>query len=121
MITVDSGLEAQPSGSDLVRPFVMTGGRTESAHAEIRLETLVECIADLADLGLPEELAIAAACGSGPTSVAEIGAYTGLAVGVVTILVGDLLDAGAVRLHQTDPVDIEVSALSRMIERVRAL
>ena len=40
---------------------------------------------------------------------------------VVTILVGDLLDIGAIRIDQTDPVEIELSALTRMIERVRAL
>jgi hypothetical protein len=40
---------------------------------------------------------------------------------VVAILVGDLLDMGAIRIHQTDPVEVELSALTRMIERVRAL
>ena len=40
---------------------------------------------------------------------------------VVAVVVSDLLDAGAVRIHQTDPVEIELSALVRMIERVRAL
>lgn len=106
---------------DLVRPFIVTGGRTRASRPDLRVETLIEAIADSGFHGVAEELAIFTLASAGPVSVAELGAHTGLPLGVVTILTGDLLDAGAVRLHHTDPVDIEVSALTRMIERVRAL
>ena len=105
---------------DLIRPFIITGGRTRGARPEIRMETLIEQIAHPPTVDGAETAAVLAACGA-PTSVAEIAAYTNLPLGVVMILAGDLLDAGAVRLHTTEPVDIEVSTLSRMIERVRAL
>ncbi len=107
--------------SDLVRPFVMTGGRTRSSRDDIRVETIVEQVAGGPPANLPEQVAILASCGEEPLSVAEISSHTGLALGVVTILVGDLIDAGTLEMHQTDPVDIEVSTLTRMIERVRAL
>jgi hypothetical protein len=54
-------------------------------------------------------------------SIAELSAYMHLPTQVVAILVGDLLDIGAIRIHQTDPVEVELSALTRMIQRVRAL
>jgi hypothetical protein len=56
-----------------------------------------------------------------PVSIAELSAFMKLPTQVVAIVVGDLLDMGAIRIHQTDPVEIELSALTRMIERVRAL
>ena len=37
------------------------------------------------------------------------------------ILAADLVVGGQMELHQTDPVEIELDVLSRMIERVRAL
>jgi hypothetical protein len=56
-----------------------------------------------------------------PVSLAELSSFMHLPTQVIAILVGDLLDMGAIRIHQTDPVEIELSALTRMIERVRAL
>ena len=109
---------AQP---DLVRPFIVTGGRTRGSRSDIRVETLIEAVDGVEYPGGYEERQILGAVTGRPTSVAEVGAHTGLPVGVVTILAGDLVDAGVIRLHHTDPVDIEVSALTRMIERVRAL
>jgi hypothetical protein len=37
------------------------------------------------------------------------------------VLVGDLVDEGCLETTYSDPVEIELSALTRMIERVRAL
>jgi hypothetical protein len=56
-----------------------------------------------------------------PVSIAELSAYLHLPTAVVAILVGDLLDLQLIRVYETDPVEIELSALTRMIERVRAL
>ena len=67
-----------------------------------------------------EQNDILARCGD-PVSIAELSAYLHLPLVVVNILAGDLLDGAQVRVHATDPVEIELSALTRMIERVRAL
>ena len=42
-------------------------------------------------------------------------------LGVAMVLVGDLVDDGCLETTHSDPVEIELSALTRMIERVRAL
>jgi hypothetical protein len=42
-------------------------------------------------------------------------------LGVVTVIAGDLIEAGLLQVHQTDPVEIELDALTRMLERVKNL
>ena len=54
-------------------------------------------------------------------SIAEIAAELGVPLGVAMVLVGDLVDDGCLETTYSDPVEIELSALTRMIERVRAL
>lgn len=104
-----------------VRPFVMTSGRTTGAAGTLRVETMVEAnpLAGLINLAF-ERRDIVELCQTAQ-SVAEVSAHLGLPLGVVGVLVADLVDEGALRIHHTDPVDIEVSTLRRMIERVRAI
>jgi hypothetical protein len=105
----------------LVRPFVLVGGRTTSSHPELRWESLIEAVPERAGGAATSEQQALVALASKPVSVAELSAALHLPTQVVTIIVGDLLDAGAVRAHVTDPVEVELSALTRMIARVRAL
>ncbi len=105
----------------LIRPFILTGGRTKTTRPGLRWETLVETLADRVRLANTTEQRELLSLSAGPTSIAELSAYMHLPRQVVAVLVGDLLDIGAIRIHQTDPVEIELSALTRMIERVRAL
>ena len=56
-----------------------------------------------------------------PNSIAEIAAELGVPLGVAIVIVGDLVDDGCLETTYSDPVEIELSALTRMIERVRAL
>jgi len=113
------------SQSALVRPFILTGGRTAMSRDGLRWETLVESTPQAPPETPPRELTseqvALLALAVHPVSVAELSSSLRLPTQVVAIIVGDLLDAGAVRLHQTDPVEIELSALTRMIERVRSL
>jgi hypothetical protein len=110
---------SEPLG--LIRPFILTGGRTTTSRPGLRWETLVETLAGRARLAKTTEQRTLLALSARPTSIAELSAYMHLPSQVVTVLVSDLLDFGAIRIHQTDPVEIEFSALTRMIERVRAL
>lgn len=107
---------------DLVRPFVMTGGRTRVERRDLRLESLLRTVGEPpADGSRPsEQLAILELCRE-PQSVAEVAARLGLVVGVAAIVAADLVDEGLLEVHHTDPVDIELDALTRMIERVRSL
>lgn len=110
-----------PSSHEVVRPFVMTGGRTRAQRRDLRLETMLCAVADAESDGLSrEERRLLQVCAE-PISVAEASATLGLVVGVTIILAADLVVGGQLELHQTDPVEIELDALSRMIERVRAL
>lgn len=107
--------------SGRVRPFIMTGGRTRAERRDLRVETLLQATATAPAVELgPESAAILAACAQ-PTSVAEVAAALGLVLGVVTVLAGDLIADGLLEVHQTDPVEIELDALTRMLERVRSL
>ena len=44
-----------------------------------------------------------------------------LVLGVVAVIAGDLIAAGLLDVHHTDPVEIELDMLTKMIERVRAI
>ena len=99
----------------------MTGGRTTTTRPGLRWETLIEVLGDRSRLAKTTEQRTVLSLAGRPISIAELSAYMHLPTQVVAILVGDLLDTGAIRIHQTDPVEIELSALTRMIERVRAL
>jgi len=108
-------------GHDMVRPFIMTGGRTRPTRRDLRLEPVLHPVPSV-DISTysSEQAAILSACRQ-PQSVAEIAAALGLVVSVVSILAADLVAAGLLDVHQTDPVEIELNMLLRMIERVRAL
>ena len=105
---------------DLVRPFVMTGGRTRVEHRDLRLETMLRTVGAPSS-GLPTEQEEMLRLCREPLSVAELAARLGIVVGVAAIVVSDLVEAGLLEVHHTDPVDIELDALTRMIERVRAI
>jgi hypothetical protein len=106
-------------GQELIRPFIMTGGRTRSTRKELYMDTMVEPLSDYRDPNLPtERLEVLDAC-SHPASIAEVSARVKLPIGVVTVLVSDLMDAGLLKAH--DPVGIVLSDLTRIIERVRSL
>jgi hypothetical protein len=109
-----------PRSQDFVRPFVITGGRTRANDESLRMETMVQTIADTAQRLSFEHARIAAACWE-PRSIAEVAADVGMALGVTMVLVGDLVDARCMETTYSDPVELELSTLTRMIERVRAL
>jgi len=110
------------SGHDFVRPFIMTGGRTRAERRDLRIETMLQ--ASVADIppGLPsEQEELLLACRDEPLSVAEVAVKLQLVVGVVAVIAGDLIATGLLDVHHTDPVEIELDMLTKMIERVRAI
>jgi hypothetical protein len=99
----------------------MTGGRTRADRRDLRIETMLQSTgAELPEGIAPEQTAILRAC-MNPISVAEVAAHLHLVLGVVMVLAGDLIADGHLEVHQTDPVEIELDALTRMLERVRTL
>jgi hypothetical protein len=104
----------------LVRPFVITGGRTRHARVHLRVESLVVATGLEVPDGLQFEHARIVALCDRPVSVAEIAARVELPLGVAQVLVGDLADAGLVRVHEAT-TDATPALLLRMIDAVRAL
>ncbi|MFD0307992.1 DUF742 domain-containing protein [Streptomyces sp. NPDC127119] len=94
----------------LVRPYAMTGGRTESRPAGVRFDLIALVTLDTgapgtgADTALgPEHRALVELCRAETQSVAELAADTDLPVGVVRVLLGDLLELGCVTVSRPVP------------------
>lgn len=88
----------------VVRPYTMTGGRSEPVTGGLDLLTYVEALyapeADLVHLQ-PEHRAILDATRTAQ-SIAELAAQLDLPVGVVRVLVGDLLQASLVSTFDSE-------------------
>jgi hypothetical protein len=110
----------------VVRPYVLTRGRTNSSLGAFELHAPVLALIGSEQLGkhaTPEDRRIVELCQT-PTSVAEIAARLGAPVGVVRVLVGDLADAQMVQVRQSTEERAEhrdVRLLERLLEGIRAL
>ncbi len=85
----------------VVRPYVMTYGRTQPSRGRFDLISLVISIrpAPVAEMGLgPEHIKIIRLCRD-PLSVAEIAAHLDLPAGTIRVLIGDLLEKRYVEVH----------------------
>ncbi|NSC20472.1 DUF742 domain-containing protein [Streptomyces albus subsp. chlorinus] len=126
----------------VVRPYAMTRGRTRSSAPEAQLDLIALVIADGPDPGpkdpdgsvaedklladhalVPEHLDIVRLCRASTLSVAELAAELDLPVGVVRVLIGDLLEAGLVRVTRpVPPAELpDESILREVINGLRAL
>lgn len=129
-------MDEEPSGTGqdaldlprraVVRPYVLTRGRTSSSLGAFELHAPVLALVATGQLGrhaTPEDRKIIELCQT-PTSVAELAARLGTPVGVVRVLVGDLADAQMVQVRQTTEERAEhrdVRLLERLLEGIRAL
>ena len=86
-----------------VRPYTVTGGRTAPASRDLPVEALVQGMAAAEATTPPEKRGILELTATQYLSVAELSAHLRLPVGVVRVLVSDLADAGAVRVHGLTP------------------
>lgn len=113
----------------VVRPYAMTRGRTTST-AQHRLDLIAVVVTESYDDDpevdqtlSPEHVDIVQLCRDAPQSVAELAAELDLAVGVVRVLIGDLVDEEMV--HVTRPVPPaelpDESILRDVINGLRAL
>ena len=109
--------EDEGSSTRLVRPYTVTGGRTQPRY-KLALEALVTAtVYEPRDLSVlaPECQAILQFCLDW-RSVAEISAVLRLPLGVARILVADMSADGLVRIHQRD--DSEGRPDLNLLERV---
>ena len=128
MIAVPAGDRWRGRNSGpVVRPYAVTGGRTEPADGEV-----LDLIAVVVATGLPaapeagrrspEHRRILALCGQQIT-VADLAADTALPVGVVRVLIADLTMQGAVAVVRQQPTDqrSEKNVLQEILDGLRAL
>ena len=103
----------------LIRPFLVTGGRTQPLQDGLRVETLISARPAALSAPLRFELrAIVQLC-QYPHSVAEIAVGLGVPLGVAKVLIADLLTSGLASWEETD--EISIAMLERIRDRVRAL
>lgn len=94
----------------LVRPYAMTGGRTQPGPSGVRFDLIALVTLDTGapnaddDTSLgPEHRALIELCRRETQSVAELAAGADLPVGVVRVLLGDLLESGCVTVSRPVP------------------
>jgi hypothetical protein len=111
--------------SRLIRPYVLTRGRTRAPGPLLALEATVRAIA--ASEGFPfgappESRRIVELC-TPSMSLAEVAARMLLPIGVVRVLIGDLASAGAVLVYDSRRIDAatDIRLLERLLDGIRAL
>ena len=124
------GRRGQPGGAEesasLVRPYILTAGRTEG-----RIQLALEALIDTVEAG-PEPRwsahdvrAKILGLGVESASVAEIAARLSLPLGVTRVLIGDLVTQGYVRvqdtLGETSSFDERRELIGRTLRGLRAL
>jgi hypothetical protein len=123
-LNVPDGAPLSDAEDFLVRPYAVTGGRTEPRY-ELEIEAMV-AVAHYQDRDLsllsPECQAILG-LGGGWRSVAEISAVLAMPLGVVRILIADMAAEGLVRIHQLDHAEgrPDIKLLERVLSGLRRL
>ena len=105
----------------LVRPFTVSNGRTRPTVAlDLMSQVMATGATPLGYLG-PEHAQALDLCRA-PVSVAEVAAHLNLALGVVRVLLGDLLDDGLIDVHHPDGAQRpDDDLLKAVIDGLRAL
>lgn len=115
--TMESGSEVD---GPVVRPFIVSGGRTRPLQDDLRIETLVSAPPALLSAPLDFEVRRIAQLCQVPKSIAEIAVTLGVPIGVAKVLVADLVMARAVICHQPTETSTR-TALERIRDLVREL
>ncbi|MFI7439762.1 DUF742 domain-containing protein [Nonomuraea indica] len=79
---------------EIIRPYVVTRGRTQPVHGKFDLISMALAVGPMPGPGSgldPEHLQILKLCRE-PKSVAEIAAHLDLPAGTIRVLLGDLFD-----------------------------
>ena len=121
---LDDGEMPEDDADFLVRPYAVTGGRTEPRY-QLEIEAMVTAsVYDARDLSLlsPECQAILEFCRDW-RSVAEVSAVLQMPLGVARILIADMAVEGLVRVHQPNHAQggPDVKLLERVLSGLRKL
>jgi len=114
------GLHSGADEDPVVRPFMLTGGRTRPLRDGLRIETLLR--AAPAALSAPlrfESRRIVELC-QAPMSVADLAVALRAPLGVIRVIVGDLITDGYLAIVE-QLSELPTSLIERIRDRVRAL
>lgn len=125
-----AGVPSDPSVNgrppNLVRPYTLTAGRTDT-EVDLPMEAPVQTLRSaLFHRWAPNDLRgeIVDLCVNSP-SVAEISAHLDLPLGVARVLVGDLVTSGYLRVQATltekSTIDERMDLIGRTLRGLRAL
>jgi len=117
---MSQGSDAATREAGIVRPYLITGGRTTSTEADLPVEAIVVTTtgADTTVLTF-ERKAIVEHC-TEPQSIAELASELDLPLGVTRVLVSDMNAEGLLRTRaQADRTD--AALIKQLIEGIRAL
>lgn len=107
------------AGDVLVRPFLMTSGRTRPLADGLRVETLVSAPPAALSAPLRFELRQIVEVAQSTVSIAEIAVRLGIPFGVARVLVADLASSGVITC--AEPTELSIEMIERIRDRVRAL
>lgn len=101
----------------LVRPYVVTDGRSHPTRNTLDLVTLVTAVGNRPLTGLsPEKRRVMELCRGGALSVAEVAGHLTLAMSVTKVLLSDLIDSG--RITPRPPVPKAQLPDGRLLQEV---
>jgi Protein of unknown function (DUF742) len=109
-------------GSRLIRPYMITGGRTRSQAGPLPLQALVTVLdGSVHPSRSREHRLILDLCRSETMSVAEVAARSGSVIGVTRVLVGDLIHDGLMEISTTsDEASPDSMLLKEVLNGLRA-
>jgi hypothetical protein len=115
-VPVDDPDEPEEAGP-IVRPFIVTGGRTRPTDERLRVETLVTALPSALSAPLSfERRRIVELC-QRPLSIAEIANNLGAPIGVVRVIIADLAAERFLTVEQ--PLNLRDSTSVHLLERIR--
>ena len=113
-------VEEEDAADDLIiRPFLLTGGRTRPARDGLAIETLIQTRPGAMSSSLRFEARQIVELCRQATSMAEVAASLRVPLGVARVLVSDLVADGSVTVVQRE--ELSVQLIERIRDRVRAL
>jgi hypothetical protein len=103
-----------------VRPYTLTRGRT-AVRRPLLVETCVSAVGGVHPDAVREEAREVYRACADRISIAELAVRLSMAVGVVRVLVGDLIDAGLVRAHASGQDMPQRQLLERVLHALEQL
>jgi uncharacterized protein DUF742 len=113
----EPGQEPDAEAESIVRPFIVTGGRTRPTDERLRVETLVTALPSALSAPLSFERRHIVEICQRPLSVAEIANSLATPIGVARVIIADLVAERYVTVEQ--PMNLRDSTSVQLLERIR--